>query len=101
MSAQRIRELLDNYQPGNAAQLVAAFYEHLWDELKDGNYTSAEQAMFDDAHLYYGRYLQSHTRNYFEQTVFPPIAAGIVSLSESPGVLLRAATVSRPPSAHD
>lgn len=64
-----------------ATLFVSDFYALLDREMTGHALTPAERQSMCDARLYYGRYLNPRTRPYFEETVIPVIANGLVWLN--------------------
>ena len=64
----------------DATAYVSDFYSLINREMAEAGFTSAERSLMEDPVLYYGRYLNSSTRPYFEETVIPVIGSAMVWL---------------------
>ena len=69
--------------PSSAESYVADFYEHLIDETLDPRLTDSDRQRLADPILYYGRFLDPKTRNYFRATVVPAIASAAYCLQSN------------------
>jgi 2-polyprenyl-3-methyl-5-hydroxy-6-metoxy-1,4-benzoquinol methylase len=75
-----------SYSP--RVQTVRSFYSHLIDEVSRAGYDASEQSLLAHPLHYYGRYLDSRSRDYVNRTVLPRVADGIEFLGvlERPGI---------------
>ena len=62
-------------------ETVLFFYSSLIGEMEQTRYTSKELSLLESTLLYYGRYLNPKSRNYFIQTAIPHIAFALDFLS--------------------
>lgn len=61
----------------NAHEIVYRFYLYLLEEVEEANYRSDELSLLNTKNLYYGRYINPSSRNYFTQTVIPILAQAV------------------------